>query len=216
MTLVSEIYLPAQLFVSLITLVPLVSELNLYIFPHIHIQHLVIPLPYFKSLSFPLSLAMHFNKCSEATRNPNPTPDLNPNLNVSKTMQATYFLRAFTVINSASPTSSTMQRRRSIRRAAYASMARAAGNRRAWSRAVLRRLHRGLCLSSSARRFVIRRRIRVSRPREPGQADVLRSLVPGGKAMDFCNLLEETATYIQCLSAQVRLMQSLADSISEC
>ncbi|KAJ0971918.1 hypothetical protein J5N97_019877 [Dioscorea zingiberensis] len=161
---------------------------------------------------------MHFFKCSQGNPNPSPNPN-STNLNVSKTMQTSYFLRAVALINMAMPASSTMQRGRSIRRAAYASMARAAGSRRVWSRAVLRRLqHRRERLirrpSGAGRRFVIRRRIRVSTPREPTQADVLRRLVPGGKAMDFCNLLEETANYIQCLSTQVSLMQTVADSIS--
>lgn len=50
--------------------------------------------------------------------------------------------------------------------------------------------------------------------REPGKAAVLRRLVPGGKAMDLSSLLEETAHYMQYLSAQVWLMQSIVGSFS--
>uniref|UniRef100_A0A1D1YTV4 Uncharacterized protein At4g30180 n=1 Tax=Anthurium amnicola TaxID=1678845 RepID=A0A1D1YTV4_9ARAE len=108
-----------------------------------------------------------------------------------------------------------------IRRAAYASMAVAASPRRAWSRAVLRSL-RG---RASARLLGGRRvaepagkKIRVVSPKpsenEGNQEDELRRLVPGGRMMEFCSLLEETGHYIQCLTAQVLLMQRIADSMS--
>ncbi|XVF21283.1 hypothetical protein REPUB_Repub12eG0077000 [Reevesia pubescens] len=36
------------------------------------------------------------------------------------------------------------------------------------------------------------------------QTGELRELVPGGEAMDLCNLLDETAHYIKCLTTQVQ------------
>lgn len=79
-------------------------------------------------------------------------------------------------------------------------MAIAAGPRRAWSRALLRRPY--------GRRLRRRRngRVRISR------VEKLRRLVPGGEGLDFCRLLEETASYMQCLKHQVNLMQRLVDS----
>ncbi|XP_072971853.1 transcription factor IBH1-like [Typha angustifolia] len=94
-------------------------------------------------------------------------------------------------------------------------MACAAGPRRVWRRALLRRLRASR--SRRARLAVVpRRRMRAPRvaPGEPTRAETLRRLVPGGRSMDYCSLLEETADYIQCLSAQVQLMQTVVDSIS--
>nr|XP_010910407.1 transcription factor IBH1-like [Elaeis guineensis] len=115
------------------------------------------------------------------------------------------------------------QRSGTIKRAAYASMALAAGPKRAWSRAVLcrvlwwgsSRLH-GFPTRRRPRAF-FHRRVRVADPklREPSKADVLRRLVPGAKAMDLSRLLEETAHYIQYLRAQVLLMQNVVGSVSD-
>lgn len=44
--------------------------------------------------------------------------------------------------------------------------------------------------------------------------DKLRQIVPGGEAMDYCNLLEETAHYMNCLSTQVQVMQHIVDTFS--
>lgn len=52
------------------------------------------------------------------------------------------------------------------------------------------------------------------RPDEPTRAEMLRRLVPGGRSMEYCNLLEEAADYVQSLRAQVQLMQSLVDAFS--
>ncbi|CAI0452214.1 unnamed protein product [Linum tenue] len=100
-------------------------------------------------------------------------------------------------------------RRRSLRikRAAYSSMARAAGSHRAWTRALLSRAR------SQRRRQqhdVHRRR----QGREMGRAGKLRGLVPGGSRMEMGQLLEETAHYVQCLAVQVRVMQAVADHFS--
>lgn len=110
-----------------------------------------------------------------------------------------------------------------IKIAAYASMARAVGPRRAWSRALLfklrnrARIHgvsRKRCLVSEKKnkKRVIRNKV-VAISREPSRADTLRKLVPGGDSMDTCVLLEETAHYIKCLATQVTVMQSIADRL---
>ncbi|RZS14608.1 hypothetical protein BHM03_00046327 [Ensete ventricosum] len=135
----------------------------------------------------------------------------NRNLEGSKTLMASHFLRALFRIQQTSTTRSSFAgRSRRIRRAAYASMAYSAGTRRAWSRALLRKLR------SRARLRFPRRLSRAARPQrgDTDQAQVLRKLVPGGPGMDYCKLLEETADYIRCLTTQVRLMQTVMDSIS--
>ncbi|KAL6344433.1 hypothetical protein AAG906_039689 [Vitis piasezkii] len=101
------------------------------------------------------------------------------------------------------------QRSRRIKMAAYSSMACTVGSRRAWSRAIIFRLQ-----SRAGRHGRMRRRclgVKKKPSREMSQADRLRDLVPGGEALDFCNLLEETAHYIKCLSSQVEIMKSIAD-----
>lgn len=47
-----------------------------------------------------------------------------------------------------------------------------------------------------------------------GQEEQLRKLVPGGEVMDTYNLLDETAHYIKCLSAQVMVMRSIVNYCS--
>ncbi|KAJ0988970.1 hypothetical protein J5N97_007326 [Dioscorea zingiberensis] len=138
--------------------------------------------------------------------NPNPNPNSNP----KKPLLANHFIQALTRINLAAQTSSTRQRSHCIKRAAYVSMACAAGSRRAWSRAMLQKIR----LRSRVLRLPGDRRSIVSVVRrEENRADVLRKLLPGGQAMEFSSLLEETASYIQYLSAQVRLMQTIVDSM---
>ncbi|KAA8527326.1 hypothetical protein F0562_034577 [Nyssa sinensis] len=99
------------------------------------------------------------------------------------------------------------RRSQKITIAAYSSMVRAVGTRRAWSRALLFKLR-----SQARRGYVVKRRCfsvkkrRVTKKASSGelkQAEKLRSLVPGGEAMEFCELLEETADYIKCLATQV-------------
>lgn len=46
------------------------------------------------------------------------------------------------------------------------------------------------------------------------EADELRQLVPGGETMNLCNLLDETAHYIKCLTTQVQVMKKIADFYS--
>uniref|UniRef100_A0A1D1ZJ05 Transcription factor bHLH87 n=1 Tax=Anthurium amnicola TaxID=1678845 RepID=A0A1D1ZJ05_9ARAE len=149
-----------------------------------------------------------------SSRNPNP----------NKSMQAFHFLRALAWIKhrrfrqySASGRADFRCSLR-IKRAAYASMALAAGPRKAWSRAILCHLRRRAAARSPAsRRGDNCKRAKVVKPKtmeDGNQADELRQLVPGGRRMDLCSLLEETGHYIQCLTAQVRLMENIADSMS--
>jgi hypothetical protein len=113
------------------------------------------------------------------------------------------------------------KRSQRIKIAACYAMAHAVGPRRAWSRAVLFKLR-----SRARHQSMIRRRsFRLQKKRvvkndnipsgEVSQADKLRQLVPGGKAMDVCSLLEETAHYISCLATQVKVMQTIADRFSK-
>lgn len=46
------------------------------------------------------------------------------------------------------------------------------------------------------------------------QTEKLREVVPGGKSMDICSLLEETAHFVSCLAAQVHVMQTIAHHYS--
>ncbi|XP_042483772.1 transcription factor IBH1-like [Macadamia integrifolia] len=134
------------------------------------------------------------------------------------------FLRALAKINEDRPTSSSHQeirnRSRRIKIAADASMVSAVGSRRAWSRIMLwklrsrtryRALNRSRVISSWRRRSADmgnKEKLELSR------ADKLRQLVPGGETMDFCNLLDEASHYIKCLTTQVQVMRSIADSFS--
>ncbi|KAG6409887.1 hypothetical protein SASPL_127929 [Salvia splendens] len=91
------------------------------------------------------------------------------------------------------------KRYRATRAAACASMASAVGPQRAWSRAVLRNTKR--------RHFqAIRKKRRLINPKRENlqQEEDLRGLVPGGKGMEYCSLLSETAHYIKCLQAQIQ------------
>lgn len=115
---------------------------------------------------------------------------------------------------------SIRERTRRIKIAAYSSMAHSAGSRRAWSRALLAKL-RGR--AKRRRHLQSRRCLGLKRKRagsrnvalnEASGVDELRRLVPGGKAMDLCNLLEETSHFVQCLATQVKVMQSIADRYS--
>ncbi|KAF3457077.1 hypothetical protein FNV43_RR01734 [Rhamnella rubrinervis] len=139
--------------------------------------------------------------------------------------------------NYTSSSSSEMIRKRSqrIKLAAYSSMARVVGPRRAWSRAILFKLQtraryhyfnrrrRSSCLDMEKRtttmkkktkRVMIKNISKVPREMAKSQTSKLRELVPGGKDMDKCSLFEETAHYIQCLSTQVKVMQAIADRFS--
>ncbi|XP_059448266.1 transcription factor IBH1 [Corylus avellana] len=117
------------------------------------------------------------------------------------------------------------KRSQRIKIAAYSSMAHAVGPRRAWSRAVLFKLrsrarHQSMMKRRSfglqkKRVVVVKNNNDIIPSGQLSQADRLRQLVPGGKAMDMCSLLEETADYISCLATQVKVMQTIADHFSK-
>lgn len=158
-----------------------------------------------------------------------------------KTRFACNFLRALQSLNGdvagGNPKNSTSspaaaqaaryRRYRKIKLAAYASMASAVGTRRAWSRALLRRirtrsaLRRAPAANRPTKRSKYGRRPPLRRGRSRNDvrggrdnAKELRKLVPGGDAMDFCCLLGETAHYIKCLTSQVEIMRNIADLFS--
>ena len=138
---------------------------------------------------------------SFSPQNPNPIP------NPQQTMQAFHFIRLLARMNNSRSnvvTSTAVAGRRShnVRVAAFASMAFAVGPRRVWSRALLRSLRR----RGGTRSFG------PSRVRRGNRANELRRLVPGGRRMDICSLLEETGDYIKCLLSQVKVMKRIADS----
>ena len=137
------------------------------------------------------------------------TPNPNPNIPMPGSL---YFLQALSEIQHKDPLKLSLSNKgKKIRRAAYLSMAVSAAPRKTrWSRALLRRLRRR---SFTPKLKVLR--ISRERKRREKHEDELRKLVPGGKRMDFCSLLEETGDYLQCLSAQVSLMKWVARSISQ-
>ncbi|XP_073135882.1 transcription factor IBH1-like [Henckelia pumila] len=98
------------------------------------------------------------------------------------------------------------KRYRMIRAAAYASMASSVGPKRAWARALLRRIRNRKMGGNLMKR-------RRGKKREylmgSAQENSLRELVPGGEGMDFCRLLNETGHYIKCLTAQVKVMKNI-------
>lgn len=140
-----------------------------------------------------------------------PSPQ-NPNPN--STTMAFHFIKALANIQQTSHAGGGRSRSRRINRAAYASMAIAAGPRRAWSQALLQRLRSRRSLPHHQRVLVIRRRKARVSGMPNRRVESLRRLVPGGKGMDFCCLLEETASFVQSLRDQVTLMQTIVDSAS--
>lgn len=115
----------------------------------------------------------------------------------------------------------TNNRVKKIKKAAYVSMARAAGGTsRLWSRALLRRAakenNKVLRFSRRKKRVTWLRRTNGRDPveEEEKEAERLRNLVPGGGAMETSKLIEETAHYIKCLSMQVKVMQCLVDGLT--
>ncbi|OAY37602.1 transcription factor IBH1 [Manihot esculenta] len=107
-----------------------------------------------------------------------------------------------------------------IKLAAYSSMARAVGSRRAWSRALLLKIrNRALVHGILRNRFLASKKKRVIKRNkvstEMNKVDMLRKLVPGGETMDVCELLEETAHFMASLATQVKVMKSIVDHCSE-
>ncbi|KAL0459038.1 UNVERIFIED_CONTAM: hypothetical protein Slati_0531000 [Sesamum latifolium] len=145
----------------------------------------------------------------------------NPSRSIIRTRFAVRFLNAMKKLNKKTPPS---RRYHTIRAAACASMASAVGPRRAWSRAILRKIRartlRDYIINKSRNHRLITRRkstgLLRGNPRDQEevgfrQEDDLRGLVPGGEGMGFCRLLSETAHYIKCLRAQVQVMTNILD-----
>ncbi|XP_042016748.1 transcription factor IBH1-like [Salvia splendens] len=134
----------------------------------------------------------------------------NPNYNPLKKRLASRFLKAMGRLKcKMSPFPATIEekrrRHRAVRGAAYASMASAVGPRRAWSRALLRKM-KG--------RKRARRNPRNVDERFGLNLNQLCDVVPGGEGMDSRSLLNETAHYIKCLVAQVQIMREILHSSS--
>ncbi|XP_077229475.1 transcription factor IBH1-like [Tasmannia lanceolata] len=153
----------------------------------------------------------------------------NPNPNSLHHILASRFLKSLSKISLHKPSSSAaiIRRSRRIKLAAYASMASAIGPKRAWSRAMLRKLRsrakrrvsfqpKGTFVDKGNKGHEPRRANDLRRlvAGVPSRADELRRLVPGGEAMGFCSLLEEAADYIRCLSTQVQVMENVVESLS--
>ncbi|KAA0031737.1 transcription factor IBH1 [Cucumis melo var. makuwa] len=122
------------------------------------------------------------------------------------------FLRLFSRIKSqrsatfaSAPPDQLKRQSQRIKMVAYSSMARVAGPRRAWARALLFKLQ-----TRPRHRTLMRRKRRPSTSPDD-QVGKLRRLLPGGETMDVCTLLEETANYIHCLSTQVKVMKAISD-----
>lgn len=116
-------------------------------------------------------------------------------------------------------TAEKSRRHRAIRAAAYASMASAVGPRKAWSRALLKKIrsHKVVMMMNVHGKLTKRRRReRRRKPTRFGHEGLkdLSEVVPGGEAMDSCKLLNETGHYIMCLRAQVQIMRQILDSSS--
>ncbi|GMI70871.1 ILI1 binding bHLH 1 [Hibiscus trionum] len=147
----------------------------------------------------------------------------------------TRFLRALTKINAQNPIPSSspreiFQRYRRIKVAADKSMAYSVRSRATLWRLRTRPRHRRL--ASFGRRSSVRTPTTAAAVVEKTsslgeekkedhvvgglgvQADELRELVPGGEAMDLCNLLDETAHYIKRLTTQVQVMRTIANLYS--
>ncbi|KAH0633420.1 hypothetical protein KY284_036206 [Solanum tuberosum] len=75
-------------------------------------------------------------------------------------------------------------------------MASAVGSKRTWSRAVLSKIR-----NRSLNRNLLKKKKKRRSSEESGFGE-LRKLVPGGQVMNFYNLLDETADYINCLTSQ--------------
>lgn len=181
----------------------------------------------YKNLFLPLSLSLSLM----------PSGNLQPKRSSAslKAILATRLIGALCRINQQKPSSSTIsssaiiKRSRRIKLTAYASMAYAAGSNRAWSRALIYKLRRRARFHGSDRlKALVTRRSKEIRPNKGkssernldcgtqplmSRADRLRCLVPGGKGMDFCTLLDETADYVHFLATQVQVMKGIADSL---
>ncbi|CAM0902164.1 unnamed protein product [Alopecurus aequalis] len=105
------------------------------------------------------------------TSPPSPNPSAASASAVPKPMLAFHFLRALSRVHGGP----ARRRTRTIRRAAYSSMARAAGPRRAWSRALLRQAQarRSAALTSRRTAVLVRRRVAAAGPAAPSPPRVV-------------------------------------------
>lgn len=117
---------------------------------------------------------------------------------IIRTRFAHRFLRELRKLNIQKKNTNSQKQYHRVKHAAYASMASAAGSKRAWSRALLLKIRNRNLVKKKSRRSC----------EETGFGE-LRKLVPGGELMDFYNLLDETADYIKCLTSQVQVMKSI-------
>ncbi|KAE8703957.1 Detected protein of unknown function [Hibiscus syriacus] len=124
-----------------------------------------------------------------------------------------------TPISSSSSTEIFRQYRR-IKVAADKSMAYSVRSRKIWSKAMLWKLRTRSFPSSHHEKTKHEKQNKntttTATTGEDGvvfgvETDELRELVPGGEAMDLCNLLDETAHYIKCLTTQVQVMKNITD-----
>ncbi|XP_015086956.2 transcription factor IBH1-like [Solanum pennellii] len=95
---------------------------------------------------------------------------------------------------------------RRVKHAAYASMASVVGSKRAWSRAVLSKIRN--------RSLLLKKKKKKRRRRSSDEFGELRKIVPGGQLMNFYNLLDETADYINSLTSQVQVMKNILNLLS--
>ncbi|KAH0636386.1 hypothetical protein KY289_036301 [Solanum tuberosum] len=121
---------------------------------------------------------------------------------IIRTRFAYRFLHSLRKLNQQEKTNS-----RRVKHAAYASMASAVGSKRTWSRAVLSKIR-----NRSLNRNLLKKKKR--RSSEESGFGELRKLVPGGQVMNFYNLLDETADYINCLTSQVQVMKNILNLLS--
>ncbi|KAL5216202.1 hypothetical protein ABZP36_007603 [Zizania latifolia] len=98
----------------------------------------------------------------------------------SKPMLAFHFLRSLSRIQGVTP---VRRRTRTIRRAAYSSMARAASPRRAWSRALLGQARARRSRTLTGRALLLRRRVTAAAPAPPSSpaARSARIIAAGGE-----------------------------------
>jgi hypothetical protein len=143
------------------------------------------------------------------------------------------FLTGLRRRNIANKTMTLLERKRAIKFSADLAMA-SVRKEAKWSSALMTDLsskfQRKTVLPSKYRRVVsksnkVSRRIRGSKPRHTVNAtaiakcivkkreEILRKLVPGGKCMDECTLLDETLDYLKLLKAQVDVMRLLVKAL---
>ncbi|KAL3358785.1 hypothetical protein AABB24_015730 [Solanum stoloniferum] len=123
---------------------------------------------------------------------------------IIRTRFAYRFLRSLRKLNQKEKTNS-----RRVKYAAYVSMASVVGSKRVWSRAVLSKIR-----NRSLNPNLVKKKKKKRRSSEESGFGELRKIVPGGQVMNFYNLLDETADYINCLTSQVQVMKNILNLLS--